>query len=83
MAISEALAAALATTPALLDEVKGIDAKADKLTPDVEAALPKLGDLAKLPELQTQASALQKVLGDLKAKDADSAPRAAEPAPGM
>jgi hypothetical protein len=70
--IETVLNAALADKPDALTFIKGLDAKAERFTPEVEAAIPKLGDLAKLPELQTQASALQKVLGDLKAKDADS-----------
>lgn len=68
MAISNELAAALAATPALLEEAKGLDAKAEKLTPEVEAALPKLAGLATLEQSK---AALDRILGETKASDAD------------
>lgn len=69
MAIPENIAAALADKADVLEFVKGLDAKADKFTPDIEKALP---DLAKLPELQTHSAALAKILAETKAKDADT-----------
>lgn len=66
MALSPELSAALADKPTLLEEAKGLDVKAEKLTPDVEAELPKLG------EYKSAAAALAKVLADTKAKDAEA-----------
>lgn len=68
MALSPELAAALADKPTLLEEAKSLDAKAEKLTPDVEAALPKLSGLAGLEQAK---ASLDKILGETKAKDPD------------
>jgi len=72
MAIPTEIETALTDKPDVLKFVKGLDARAEKLTPEVEAALPKLGELAKIPELQTSAAALAKILEVTKAKDADA-----------
>lgn len=69
MAIPTEIETALADRPDVLTFVKGLDAKADKFTPDIEKALP---DLAKLPELMAHSAAVTKLLTETKAKDADT-----------
>ena len=69
MAIPDTISAAVADKPEVLKWMKDTDAKADKLTPEVEAAIPKLGELAKLPDLTAKSEALAKLLEETKAKD--------------
>lgn len=66
MALPENIAAALADKPDVLNFVKGLDEKAARITPDVEADLPKLG------EYKAHHAALTKILGDVQAKDAEA-----------
>ncbi len=66
--IETVLNTALADKPDVLTFVKGLDAKADKLTPEIEAALPKL---ATIPEMEKSVTALAKILAETKAENAD------------
>lgn len=69
MAIPTEIETALADKPDVLTFVKGLDAKAEKFTPELEKALP---DLGKLGEYKASATALAKILTETKAKDADT-----------
>jgi len=63
MAIPETISAAIADKPEVLEFVKGLDAKAEKFTPDLEKALP---DLPKLGEFKASAAALAKILTETR-----------------
>lgn len=76
MAIPETITAAIADKPEVLEFVKGLDAKAGLLKPEIEKALPDfekaLPDLPKIAEYKAAAAALTKLLTETKAKDADA-----------
>lgn len=66
--IPENISAALADKADVLEFVKGLDAKAEKFTPELEALLP---DIAKLPEYKAHSAAMTKILADTKAETAE------------